>query len=86
MNRPIDPMRRSLPLNEWPEQDRRAFLAAVAKGDVFDGQLNFSTDQVFHSYGRNSFEVDSIKSPLHDNFAFYPLVYDWEIKLARTIR
>ena len=38
MTRPIDPMRRALPLAEWPVNDQEGWSAAIAEGDVFDGQ------------------------------------------------
>ena len=38
MARAVDPMRRALPLAEWPGQDKRAWLDAVAEGDILDGR------------------------------------------------
>ena len=38
MKRSVDPMRRSLPYDEWPEIDRRAWNEAVAEGDLLDGR------------------------------------------------
>jgi site-specific recombinase XerD len=38
MARPVDPMRRALPLKEWPEVDRLAWGTAIAEGDILDGQ------------------------------------------------
>lgn len=36
MARPIDPMRRALPLSEWPQADQEAWVAAQVAGDIFD--------------------------------------------------
>jgi hypothetical protein len=36
MARLIHPMRRALPVAEWPQADRQAWAAAQAAGDVFD--------------------------------------------------
>ncbi|MBM1174709.1 tyrosine-type recombinase/integrase [Microvirga arabica] len=36
MARPVDPMRRALPVSEWPQVDRDAWMAAQAVGDIFD--------------------------------------------------
>jgi hypothetical protein len=36
MARPVDPMRRALPISEWPLTDRQAWTTAQMKGDVFD--------------------------------------------------
>lgn len=36
MPRPVDPMRRCLPVSEWPLGDRQAWMAAQMTGDVFD--------------------------------------------------
>ena len=32
----IEPMRRALPLVEWPQADQAAWCAAVTPGDIFD--------------------------------------------------
>jgi integrase len=36
MARPVDPMRRTLPLTEWPQKDQDAWTAAQIAGDIFD--------------------------------------------------
>jgi len=36
MVRPIDPMRRALPVSEWPQADQDAWVVAQAAGDIFD--------------------------------------------------
>jgi site-specific recombinase XerC len=36
MARPIDPMRRALPVSEWPHNDQDAWVAAQTKGDIFE--------------------------------------------------
>ena len=36
MPRPIDPMRRALPVSKWPEADQNAWAAAQTAGDIFD--------------------------------------------------
>ncbi len=36
MVRPIDSMRRALPLSEWPQADQNAWATAQAAGDIFD--------------------------------------------------
>lgn len=38
MARPTAPDRRSLPLPEWPAPDREAWAAAIAEGDLLEGQ------------------------------------------------
>ncbi len=36
MPKPIDLMRRALPVSEWPQGDQKAWAAAQAAGDIFD--------------------------------------------------
>ena len=36
MARPVDPMRRTLPLAEWPQVDQDAWAKAQTTGDIFD--------------------------------------------------
>ncbi|SCY92412.1 tyrosine-type recombinase/integrase [Microvirga guangxiensis] len=36
MVRPVDPMRRALPVSEWPQMDQDAWATAQANGDIFD--------------------------------------------------
>jgi hypothetical protein len=38
MVRPVDLMRRALPVAEWPLGDRQAWMTAQTKGDVFDDE------------------------------------------------
>lgn len=58
MARPVDPMRRAIPFAEWPGLDRAAWEAAVAEGDIFDGQgpaahwANRTKQTNIQNYGR----------------------------------
>ncbi|MBQ0819610.1 tyrosine-type recombinase/integrase [Microvirga sp. HBU67558] len=36
MGRPVDPMRRALPVSEWPQVDQEAWAAAQVEDDIFD--------------------------------------------------
>jgi hypothetical protein len=36
MVRPADPMRRGLPVSEWPQVDQEAWAKAQTSGDIFD--------------------------------------------------
>jgi len=36
MVRPIDLMRRAMPVSEWPQADKDAWAVAQAAGDIFD--------------------------------------------------
>ena len=56
-----------------------------SRESVFPGILNYSPDQVFHSYRRESFEMESIRSPTTDHF-FIDQNEGSSIRLARTIR